>query len=173
MNIDAETFRRIVKPIFPDRAALSADEAAAIAQLAYLAADADLDEDTQELLLCTQLGRHVCALGGISFESVPRPSPVPLPIDDEARMEWLAKISRRLGTTEARELGYVIAYLLAVGDLALAPVETIFITELQHILGVRNARASELVAHASAAVTPLEASESRDRGAEQRDSSSS
>jgi hypothetical protein len=160
MNIDALTFRDIAQAILPPAPAgtvLTAREAAAIVQLGYLASGADLEEDSDELVLRDQLGKHVCALAGISLESIPRPSPLPLPIDDEARSASLQKVCAELTTTGARELAYVNAYLLAIGDLELAPAETVFISELQQRLEIGDARASELVASAAARVTPMQA----------------
>ena len=127
MNIDAQTFHRIAKPIVPPNATLSPYEAHAIVQLAYLAYGADLDEDRGEREVLQQLGRYVCGLGGITFESVARPSPLPLPEDDEARMGWLQEVGGRLASTTARELGYVVASLVTMGDLEASPAESIFL----------------------------------------------
>jgi hypothetical protein len=151
MNIDALTFRTMAKAIVGE-AVLTAGEARAIVQLGYLASGADLEEDSEEVTLREQLTRHVCALAGISVESVPRPSP--LPMDREERIAWLLTLCRKLTTSAASELAYVVAYLLAIGDLELAPVEATFLFDLQRVLGLGDARASELVAHAAEQITP-------------------
>ena len=154
MNIDAQTFRRIAKPILPPHATLSPYEAHAIVQLGYLAYDVDFDEDRDERALLDQLGRYVCGLGGIDVESVPRPSPLPLPDDDEARIGWLEDLGGRLTSTTARELGFVVASLVTMGDLQSSPVESVFLEELRQVLGIEQSRATELVVHAGQQLTP-------------------
>jgi hypothetical protein len=155
MNIDAQTFRRIAKPIIPPNATLSPYEAQAIVQLGYLAFGADLDEDRDERALLDQLGNYVCGLGGIELANVPRPSPLPLPRDDEARIGWLEDLGAQLTSTTARELGYVVASLVTMGDLQSSPVESVFLDELRQVLGIEEERAGELVLHATQQVTPM------------------
>lgn len=164
MNIDPLTFRAIAQAVLPPGAlgrpetALTAGEAAAIVRLGYLASGADLDEDSDELALRDQLGQHICALAGISFATIPRPSPLPLPNDDEARHAWLQQLRSELVTPGARELAYVHVYLLAVSDLELAPVESALLSELPQVLGISDARADEIIATAAAQVTPMQSS---------------
>jgi hypothetical protein len=153
MNIDAQTFSRIAKPIVAANAKLAPSEAHTIVQLAYLAYGADLDEDSSERSMLDQLGNSVCALGGIEFADVPRPSPLPLPIDDEARMAWLEDLGKRLTTTTARELAYVVAAMVIMGDLQLSPVESLFLAELREELRLDAARADELVSNAAEQLT--------------------
>jgi hypothetical protein len=154
MRIDATTFRAIAAPMFPHEPELTPLEARAITQLCYLASDTELDDDDDdERALREQIGRHVCTLANMSFDSVPWPSPLPLPNDDEARRAWLVRLCRWLVRPNVRELAYVLAYLLAIGDLALRPVETVFMTELQETLGLGDERAAHLVARADQAVT--------------------
>jgi hypothetical protein len=156
MNIEALTFRAIAAAILRHETPLTANEAKAIVQLGDLAAGADFDEDDgDEMTLRQQLGRHVSAFAGISYDSIPSPSPLPVPEDREERMAWLQKLRGQLATVGARELAYVISYLVAIGDFELAPVETDFIADLQQVLGISDDRASELVAHAAEQVTPM------------------
>lgn len=156
MNIDATTFRLIARGLLQEEATrtapLTADEAIAIVQLGYLASGADLEDDSDELALREQIGRHVCALADIAFESVPWPSP--LPIDAEERIAWLTKLRGELTTPGVRELAYVVVYLLAVGDLELAPVESDLLSDVEGVFGIGDERARELVAEAAAKVTP-------------------
>jgi hypothetical protein len=156
MNIDATTFRLIGRGLLQREVTrttpLTADEAIAIVQLGYLASGADLEDDSDEVALREQIGRHICALAEIAFESVPSPSP--LPIDTEERMAWLAKLGGKLTAPGTRELAYVVVYLLAIGDLELAPVESDLLTDLQRVLAISDERARELVADAAAKVTP-------------------
>ena len=155
MRIDEQTFRKIANAILLSRSTLSREEAFAITQLAYLASGADLHDDEDEGTLRAQLGRQVCALAGVPFESVPWPSPLPVPEDDEGRVQWLRALGRELQGPGARELAYVIAYLVTIGDLALQPVESVFLDELQAVLGIADERAEALVGHASEQVTPM------------------
>src|SRR5687767_1697147 len=96
MNIDAMTFRAIAEAVLGEAmltgraAALTGREARAIVQLTYLASGADLEDSSEEETLREQLGRHICALAEISFDSVPWPSP--LPIDGEERVAWLTTL---------------------------------------------------------------------------------
>lgn len=167
MNIDATTFRLIARGLLQDEATrttpLTAEEATAIVQLGYLASGADLEDDSDEFALREQIGRHVCALAEIAYESVPRPSP--LPLDEEERIAWLAKLGGELTTPGVSELAYVVVYLLMISDLELAPVESELLSDLQRVLAIGEDRAGELVAEAAAKVTP--AAEREADGADQ------
>jgi hypothetical protein len=154
MNIDAATFHAIADTILGDQVRLSAGEAAAIVKLGYLTSAADFEEDTEELDLRAQLHQYVCTLAGIDPYRIARPSPLPLPIDDEARHAWLVTLCNDLVTTGGRELAYVVVYLLAAGDFELAPAESTLLAELQKTLGIADDRARELVGHATEQMTP-------------------
>jgi hypothetical protein len=78
----------------------------------------------------------------------------PLPIDAEERRAQIASLATQLATTSARELAYLVAYLLIVSDLELAPVETELLEGLQRALWIEGPRASELAAEVSELVTP-------------------
>lgn len=152
MELDAITFRTLAKQLLPPRSTLSADEAAAVVQIAELAVGVDLEEGAEERALLQQIKRHVCAIGGISPDDVPEVSP--LPLDDEERRAWCARLARRLASRGARELAYVLAYLCIAGDLELAPVEGSLIEDLQRALDIDNARADELVEAVAELATP-------------------
>ena len=156
MKIDAVTFRAIAKAILPSGASLTSDEAAAIVQLGFVMTRADVAVHGGEYTLREQVAAYVCSLGGIRADSIPTPSPLPLPGDPEARHALLRELCARIQSRAARELAYVLAALLAIEDLALARIESVMLRELQVLLGVDDARANELVAHAMEQVTPMD-----------------
>lgn len=151
MELDAATFRSIVRHLLP-RPSLSPAEAVAIAQLAELATDVDLNEMSSELTLLRQVRRRVCELAGVAPESVP--APTPLPIDDEERRAWIARLAPQLTSPGTGALAYVLVYLCTVGDLAIEPVETSFVDQLEDALGLDHERASDLVARVTEMLTP-------------------
>jgi hypothetical protein len=150
MQLDSTAFRSIVGVVPGDR--LLAADARTIVQIAELAAGVDLDDDADERILLEAVGQHVCASAGIARDSVPVVSP--LPLDHEDRMAWICALATQLTTTGARELAYVIAYLLTASDLELAPVESTFLGELREALSIPEERASELLATVTEIVTP-------------------
>jgi hypothetical protein len=152
MEIDADRFHRILHAVIPGIAALSADDATAIAQICDLAAHVDLDEDRDELAALDAFAREVCATANIPRERVPVVSP--LPVDDEERCAWITQLADRLTTPGARELAYVAANLLAVSDLEIAPVEQRMLDQMRSKLGLSEDRARDLVATAAEIVTP-------------------
>jgi len=152
MELDATTFDTIATHLLPRGARLTPDEATAIAQLAELATDVDFDEMSSELALRRQIQGHVCRLAGISPDRVPPPTP--LPLDDEERRAWIARLAPQITTPGAGALAYVLVYLCTVGDLALEPVETSFVDELEEALGLDHERASDLVARVTEMITP-------------------
>lgn len=152
MEIDAQTFRTFVTRLLPEGKVLSPDEAASIIQIAQLAGGVDLDEDPGELRLERQLARYVASLGGLPAGRV---APVsPLPLDREERRAWIARLAAGLDTEEVGQLAYVIAYLVTIGDLEIAPVESTFLEELRAALGIGRDLASDLVVSISSMITP-------------------
>ncbi|HVK82690.1 MAG TPA: hypothetical protein VM513_01215 [Kofleriaceae bacterium] len=152
MDLDAITFRTLAKQLLPPRTTLSPDEAIAVVQIVELAVGADLDEAVEEHALLQQVKRHLCAIGGISPDDVPVVSP--LPLDGEERRAWCERLAGALLTTGARELAYVLAYLVIAGDLELAPVEGSLIDDLQHALELSDGRADEIIQAAAELATP-------------------
>lgn len=161
IELDASTFRRLIDAVMPGER-LSPSETRTILLIAQLAAGIDLDEDTDERGLLRAFTRHLCAFAGIPESSVPVLSPLPLPIDVEERCARIAAISTQLPTTRARELAFVVAHLLIVSDLELAPVEAELLDGLRPALSIDARRADELVAEASELVTPGARSELQD-----------
>lgn len=153
MNIalDTTTFGRLL-----DIAMLgtspSPAETRAILQIAQLAAGVDLTDDADEHGLLGSLIYRLCTLAEIPISSVPVLSP--LPIDAEERNALISSLANRVVTTGGRELAYIMAYLLIVSDLELAPVETELLEGLRRALWIQRDRAAELIAEASTLVTP-------------------
>jgi hypothetical protein len=116
---------------------------------------ADLDEDPAEVSATVQLGRQVCALAGVRFEDVLRPSPLPLPRDEEARHDWVERIASDLQSTRARELAYMVAYLVTIADLEVAAPESRLLADLRAVLQLSDDRAADLAARAAERITPL------------------
>lgn len=152
MDIDAVTFRSIVKSLLPRATTLSRDEAEAIVHVAQLAGGVDLDEDPSEVRLQRQLVSHVCTLANVTPDSIAPASP--LPIDDEERRAWIVRLAKRLTTSGVAELAYVIAHLITVSDLEIAPVESVFVESLRDGLGIGRERAAELAVTISSMITP-------------------
>lgn len=151
MDLDAVTFRTIAKQLLPVHSTLSPTEAIAVVQIAELAVGIDLAQPPEEYAVLQQVKRHVCAIGGIAPADVPVVSP--LPTDGEERRAWCWRLAGQLVTSGGRELAYVLAYLVIVGDLELAPIESTLIRELQHALDITDDRAGFLVERAAELVT--------------------
>jgi hypothetical protein len=151
LPIDEGVMRRIVQAVSP-RATVEPGDARTILQLAELAAGVDLDDDEAEDRFGDALARHLCALAGISPDTVPPLAR--LPIDEEERDACVAALAQRLSSPESRELALVVAYLMIASDLELAPIETHWLEKLQLALGIDDGRASELVTRVSELVTP-------------------
>jgi hypothetical protein len=130
----------------------SPSETRAILQIAQLAAGVDLSDDAAEHGLLGALTYRLCTLAEIPISSVPVLSP--LPIDAEERNALISSLASRVVTTGGRELAFIVAYLLTVSDLELAPVESELLEGLRRALWIRRERANELLADASELVTP-------------------
>ena len=161
IDLDDRTFRRLTDAVMPGQR-LAPSEAITIALIAQLAAGIDLDEDAVERGLLGAVIRHLCAFAGIPRSSVPVLSPLPLPEDAEERRARVTSLASQLVTTGARELALVVAHLLIVGDLELAPVETKLLEELRRALSIDARRARELIADVMESVTPGARSELQD-----------
>lgn len=149
--LDTITFGRLIDLVMPGTAP-NPTEARAILQIAQLAASVDLDDDAVERGILGNLTLQLCGLAKIPISSV-RPLS-PLPIDAEERTERVTSLASRLVTMQSRELAYVVAYLLIVSDLELAPVESEMLEDLQRALWLAPRRAAVLAAAVSQLVTP-------------------
>ncbi len=134
------------------RERLSPPEIGAITQLAFLAAEIDFDEDIDERDALDELTTELYSMSELPVASGGVVSP--LPIDDEERSAVIHELAPLLESRGARELAYVITYLLAVSDLELAPIEGRFIDELQDALAISDERAADLTSAVGEAVTP-------------------
>jgi len=85
----------------------------------------------------------------------------PLPLDREETQGWLDRLVPALGPG-ARELAFVLAYVVVVSNVELAPVEVRFLAALQQALGLPDDRAAELIGRIAELVTPVETSADHD-----------
>jgi hypothetical protein len=151
MQIDAVTFRTIARRLLSPNT-LTRDEAFAIAHAAQIAAGVDLWENPEEHALLRQLVEHVCVIVGITPADIQPASP--LPIDGEERHAWCVRIASALNTPGADELAYVVAYLVTVADIEMAPLENDFLDELRIVLGLDRGHAADVVVTVSSLLTP-------------------
>ena len=142
----------ILRTILRSHDVIPPAEVKAIVQLGYLAAEIDLDDDPDEAALLGALGDHLWRAAGSAPEPVGLVTPVPL--DREERLAWVDALAGQLHTTSGRELAYVVAYMLTIVDLELAPVEGKLLDELRRALHLTEPRAADLVATAAEIVTP-------------------
>jgi hypothetical protein len=144
----------IYRAIVPQGAELSAPDVRTILKLAFLAVEIDFDEAPDEMQALAITNRMLWELSGHDQEPVPIVSPLPVPEDHEGRRHRIRELARQLASTEARELAYSVANLLAVLDLALARVEDAMLDELARELHLSPERAAELVELTASVVTP-------------------
>lgn len=144
-----QIYRTTVRGYAPTR-----EEIRTILKLAFLAYEIDLREDAAERSLLDSANAMLWRLAGQSPEPLPVVSPLPLPIDHEERRARVRELSALLPSTEARELAYSIAYLIAVRDHEMSPVESAFLDELRVELAIDAARADALSLEASRIITP-------------------
>jgi len=129
-------------------------EIRAIVQLMQLAAWIDLEDDPSERALVQALTYRLCAWGDLASISIPPLSPVP--IDAEERAARVAMLAHQLDTSAARDLAYVLTYLVVVVDLELAPVESDLLEQVQHALAIPATRGGALIDAIAWVVTPEE-----------------
>jgi hypothetical protein len=146
MNIDAGRFEQILRTQHPGP--LSPVDAELIVAIAQLAVDADGREDVDEIKMFFTIGKAVFALAGMADASTPT---FAVDEDDAERLVGLAK---QLEATASRELAYCVAHLLTIADIAIAPAEDAFITNLRTALAIEEGRAQELAFSINAAITP-------------------
>lgn len=151
-NLDDSTADRFFQAIVPPGPALSAREVTAILQLGWLVAEIDFHEDGEELGVWRSIARRLVATSGGEPAFLEPVSP--LPLDEEERIARIHEFSAKLSTRSARELAYAIAYLVAVADVELGPIEQSFLDQLRRALAIDEERAAYLVATAAQIVTP-------------------
>jgi tellurite resistance protein len=131
---------------------LSGEEARAVLRIAYLAVEADLDEDADELAVFDMLSAQICAVAGIPL--VPGAPLRRVPMDDEERITRIRALRGQLPSRASRELAYAFAYLVVVSDIELAPIETTFLRELRETFGISSSRGGDLATMVAEIVTP-------------------
>jgi len=169
IEIDDAKFQQILD-IAVGNQRIKPKEIRAVVQLVQLASWIDLEDDPAERTLVRALTYQLCSLGDLAVNSIPLLSPVPL--DAEERAARVAMLAHQLDTSAARDLAFVLTYLVIVVDLELAPVESDLLGELQHALGIRPTRAGELIDAIAWIVTPEELPAPEPGGAERRAPSS-
>jgi len=150
IEVDDAKFRRILELVGVTGAPF--EELAAMGRLLKLAASIDLDDDPDEISLVSALLAHLRSLGGP--DSIPE---LPfVPTDGEERAVVAARLAGGMASTNVRELGYALTYLIVAADGELAPVESSFLEELRAAFGISAERASELAEEAAEIATPPE-----------------
>jgi hypothetical protein len=117
---------------------LEREDAEAIIELAQLVVDIDGDEGSDEIQLFFAVGRLLYELAEVTDSSVPTFASHD---DDEDR---LFELATQLKSTEARELAFVVARVLAEADLEIVAAEETFIQRLRGLLSITKERAEEL-----------------------------
>lgn len=159
MIVDSTRLRIVVRAVLgADRIApfLTVDEARVIVAIGYLALEADLDEDSDELATLDAITQQVCELAGIPPSALP-PLPVtPVPLDHEERRSRIRQLASRLTRRHTRELAYAIAYIVVISDLQLSPSESDLLDDVQRTLELDDRRAGELATTVAELLTPME-----------------
>lgn len=145
---DDSRYRAAIKLIHPG--ALSEGDAETVCAIAQLTVDADGREDAEEIKKFFALGKAVMAHAGFAE------TPTPTFADHDEDDERLRALAAKLSTPAAKELGYAVAFLMAVADTDLAPEEAALVEALRDALGLSEDRADEIAATVSAAITPPE-----------------
>lgn len=134
--------------------ALTAPQIRAIARLAYLAAEIDLDGNMAEATVLVETVTRLWRHAGLEPEPIEPVSPLPLPRDHEDRHARIDELTADLTTRGARELAYAFTYVVVTADLELDRAEARLLDELQRALGIDDARAADLAAITAEAITP-------------------
>jgi len=130
---------------------LGATEAQAIVGLARLAIDADRSVDGDELDLYDDLADLICELAGADADEIVEAEDRK-PRGDDDRVARIADGAGKLTTTSVRELGYAVAFMLTMADLAIQPDEDAYLAQLQDALKISDDRQTEIAATVSDAI---------------------
>ncbi len=133
-------------------AVLSAEERAAVLEIAFLAVSADRRINRAEEEALRAFARALDAKTGIA--TVDALLAKGIDPDRDSADAHLAKVSARLSTPAARALAYKAAYAVAQADLAAADEEFEFDLQLIDALQLEQEVADELVAQVVAALHP-------------------
>ncbi len=116
---------------------LEREDAERILELAQLVVDIDGGEDSDEIKLYFEVGK-------LLFELAEVTDPVPTFATDQDDDERLFETATELKSTEARELAFVVARVLAEADLEIVAAEETFLQRLRSLLSISRERAEEL-----------------------------
>jgi hypothetical protein len=142
---------------FPEIAAklgvtkLTPPEAQAIVGLSRLAIDADRSVDGDELDLYDDLADLICELAGADSDEIVEAEDRK-PRGDDDRVARIADGAGKLATTSVRELGYAVAFMLTIADLAIQPDEDAYLSQLQDTFKISDDRQGEIAAIVSDAI---------------------
>ncbi len=139
--IDQTKLRRIIETVLAGES-LNRDQGTALLQIAQLAAGADETEQRVERALLQALAQRISSLTGVQFAELIAIPPIE---GFRARMSRFRALAAVLQTRAARELGFALAFLIAISDLELQRAEHDTLEELQQALGVDHVRATDLV----------------------------
>ncbi len=152
--LDQTRLRQIMETVLQG-SSLDRAQATTILQFAQLAAGVDLDDDPAEQAILQTLAQQIASVLGTKPDDV---LPIPPLPDEDARLHWLGALASELETRGARELAFVLAFLVSVADLDLNALEMSSLEELQRVLGVDEQRATDLVVFVTETVASGEAS---------------
>jgi hypothetical protein len=141
LPIDQSKLREIVDTILAGNE-LGRAEASVLMQFAQLAASADQREHPAEHALMQAIAQHINARFGGEAEDL---AGIVRLEDFGARLSWFRARAGILHTSAARDLAFVLAFLVSIADLELVSAEHANLDELQHVLGVDDRRAMDLV----------------------------
>ncbi len=148
MKLAPAKFRTLVHALVDS---LSPEDAATIVGIARLAVDADSTEDDDELVSYDVVATELCEMGGLDVKAIElRESLKHRGPDDRAQR--MLSYSAALSTTGSKELAYACANLLTIADLAIQPVESEFLGELQAALDLDDTREAAVAALVNEAV---------------------
>ncbi len=117
---------------------LDRDDAEAIIELAQLVVDIDGGEGSDEIQLFFAVGKLLYEIAEVTD------APVPTFASHEDDEDRLFELATQLKSTEARELAFVVARVLAEADLEIVAAEETFIQRLRSLLSISKERAEEL-----------------------------
>lgn len=139
--VDQTRLRRIVRALLP-RASLGRTEAMSVVQFIQLAAGLEHEDAPAEHAMMQTIAQQVGSLAGLEPGDL---LPIPYVDDERTRSHWLGSLAALLTTPGARELTYVLAFIVTVADLELTALERAALDEFQRALALDDRRATDLV----------------------------
>lgn len=127
---------------------LSSVDAETIVELAQLTLDADGREDADEIKTFFAVARAVFGLAGM------RDTAPPTFVSDDEDNERMVALAGKLSTPAAKELAFACAHLLSICDVAIAPEEAAFVSNLRDALAMSIDRAGTMMEQINTAITP-------------------